>query len=570
MDWYITNNNRNTRLKTNFKTDQNNKNYPAFYIDGYVLPRQKIFEKYCNLNQEDLIRTLYNQNKDNFIKDIKGIFIIIIFEEDSFKVFNDRQGIKKWFIYQNSNTFFISNSMEMISKQFPLSIDFDRIAVFSLTSHFINGLTSFRSVTASMPGQMLTFKEGEINSIYYWKPGFLLEKRNPIKRKSNYYSIAWANLVHSYIKYYKPKEIAVTITGGNDSRMVLAALLPFKDNLHGFTYGNPCSYDVHVAVLIRDRLNLKYSNYYVSNPTSSWFKCHAKQLVRYGNSLINIHRAHRNDALDQEKKYYPGTEMIYTGLMGGEYIKEPQYNVVIPGLFYKLRNTNERKALVLIKNLLIERGINLSEINLKKVYDYLQEFLNLGNGFNKKEQKFIYTYYFYGCAHHSQDSNIFLRHIKYLVNPFMDVDFLELIADHPDWYLNKFSNILHRLRHSEFLISITDRLAPELSYIPYAKRGQYTADELLRHKPQYFFKRVKYFFKKDLKNYPSNFPMGCWLNDFCIQEINNFSPIINKIFSKQFIEHQLAVLKDVKTEEYWHLVTNPINISMIYEHYRKI
>ncbi|HEM48700.1 MAG TPA: hypothetical protein ENO27_00685, partial [Caldithrix sp.] len=436
MDWFITNNNTYKKLQTNIKINNHGKNYPIIFIDGYVLPRQKVFEKYCDLNQEDLIKTLYKQNRNEFIKYIKGIFIIIIFEEDGFRLITDRQGIKKYFSYQSRDIFYISSSLELLANQFSLSLDFDKIAVFSLTSHFINGLTSFSNVKASMPGQLITYKGGEIKSEYYWKPGFLLENRKPKKNKFDYYSMAWENLIHNYIKYLKPKEIAVTMTGGNDSRMVLAALLPYKDSLHGFTYGNPCSCDVHIANLIRDKLNLRHTNYYVSNPTSAWFRHHSKQLIRYGNSLINIHRAHRKDAIEQDKKYHPNTEMIYTGLMGGEYIKEPIYNVTIPDLFYKLRNTNESKAFVMIRNLLIRSGINLSEIRIRKVYDYLLEFLDLGKGFGIKEQKFIYTYYYYGCAHHSQDSNIFLRYIKYLVNPFMDVDFLEMIADYPGWYIN--------------------------------------------------------------------------------------------------------------------------------------
>lgn len=567
MSWYITNKS-SFILGTDKKYDTNIQS--EIIIDGYVVPRFDVFEQYQHLGQKELINQLYQNYQKNFIHYVKGVFTIIMINPKGFEIYSDRHSIKKYFIFKNDKEFFISNSLSLISENFNLEVSNENVALFSLTSHFFNGNTFFKNIESNLPAEYISFESNELVKSNYWKPEEIFKKNRP-KTSKEHYANNWSAIVGSYITFLDPKKISLTLTGGNDSRMVLAALLAQKISFHSFTFGNPSSYDGFISNKIKETIKLDHNFYYVENPTKEWFLKQAEELITYGQGLINIHRAHRNDAIKKVKEQIRDVEMVFTGLVGGEYFKEPSFdNVTLPLIFKSLITTKSKaEGISIVYEHLKRMEFNTDQINLEQVYFKLKKFLNYGIGLNYKEKKFLYTYLFYGCAHHTQDSNVFSKHIKFVVNPFMDIDFIEIMASHPKWYVNKKFNFLNRFFHSHFFIETTHILAPQLSTIPYAKKGKYTADDILNHKCLYLLKRFLYFIKKDRDQYPANFPMEEWLYNFCKDEMSKFSPEITGLVNYQKLNNLLEQLRSQTTEKNWHIVTNPINWNLIYENYKK-
>lgn len=575
MHWYITDLNiDNSDLLTIFETNISNvdinKSEPLFYIDGFVIPRMQIFEAYCKYNQNQLLRKLFEEHGLEFIKYVKGVFTIILFIGNKFYIFNDHQSIKKYFIYQKNNSFFITNSLELLSKKTKLSVDFENAAIFTMFSHFFDGQTLFQDVLSCRPAQLVSFIEGRLLINYYWKPLEILktEKRKgtPIKQ----YSKFWSKLIKSYIDYLNPKGISLTLTGGNDSRMVLSALYSEKIEFKSFIFGNPSSLDGIVSKEIAKELKLDHSFYFVENPTSEWFGNEAIEILQFGNSLVNIHRAHRNNAVKQELKRFPKSEMIITGLVGGELFKEPQFdNITIPTFFEADSYINNKKsAHNYIKTRLSLKGVKIDNVDISKVYEKLISFANYTNGLREKEAKFIYTFLFYACAHHTQDANVFGKHFNFVINPFMDIDFLYEMASYKNWFVNKKSYPWTKLFHSQFYAAITDILLPQLSNIPYAKNGSYTANDLLRNKVLYLIKRSKTILGScRVKNYPQSFPMGTWTRVYSEAQLENMPEVLERIFDVEKLKNMLEIIKDKKTEASWHCVTNPINLKLNYLHF---
>lgn len=576
MNWYITNRINNCLRKesvfnTNILERTNQDTVVSIYFDGYVIPRNEYYNQYKDYPKPELIRTLFLKFGKDFIHYVKGSFTIIIFLNDIFYIFSDIHSIKKYFIYRRGNEFCISNSLKHITNNYEITIDYENVAIFTLFSHFINGATIFKEVISAKPGQILTFDGYVLSEEFYWKPEYFLQNRKQKKVSIECFSKKWGNIISNYIEYFNPGGISATLTGGNDSRMVLAALLSLKRDFHAFSYGNPYSFDAVIAKKISQEVNLNYTNHYVSQPTSSWLEDHSERLIITGNSLINIHRAHRNDAVEREKNIFPDSEMIFTGLMGGEYLKEPSYDgIVIPALFEKLCNFRSKTdAFSYIKNQLDSIGVITKTLSINEIYNRILQILDNRYGLSHKEKKFIYTFYFYGCSHHTQDANVFGKYFKYVVNPFMDIDFLEMLSEYDKWYLNKKINITNRFFHSELFVAVTDLLSPELSGIPYAKKGSYTAHDLLRNKRQYLIKRMLYLVTRDREKYPQNFPIGEWMSDFCNKYLKSISSEISDIFNIDFIMAQLEATKNITKEESWHMITNPLNIDLIYKYYGK-
>jgi hypothetical protein len=567
MNWYITNFTELSNNNYNFHSNlvDKSKDYAVFHIDGYILPRQSIYDEYKDLDQYEVLKTLFYKHSYNFINYIKGIFNIVVFIGNNFYVFNDRHGIKKVFIYQKNNLFIISNSLEFIANKVELSLSKENAALFCLLEHFVNGITLFNEVSYSNPATTISFQNKELSFSNYWKPSSLFKM--PInKKRYAYLAEEWKNIIKNHVKYLQPKKNSITLTGGNDSRMVLAGLLKNGITTNSFSFGNPSSADGFIAKETASYININYNNHYIKKPSKKWFKYYSNKIITQGNSLINIHRAHRMDAIEKEKSINPDTEMLFGGFLGGEYIKGLSYDDYIISKFIRLYESRKNYGIDrLIRDLLYEKKIFHEEIDISIVKNKMKFIFEIGENFQKKQREFLYAFYLYGHAHHSQDISIITEKIKYSVNPFMDIDFLELLAESPYWFVNKKTTFLyHKLFSSKLHIKTTDYLAPQLSRIPYAKKGEYTANEFINKPLRYIFKRVRSI--NNNKSYAPNFPLEDWLKNYSIQELNYFYEDLRSIFNVKKLRNELEEL-DSHSEKDWHIITNPINLSLILKHY---
>ncbi len=540
---------------------------PLFYIDGYILPRMAIFEEYKEYSQEELLPILYKKHGEKFIDYIKGVFNIIIINGNSFQIYNDRHSIKRVFIYTEGYYFYISNNLQSIRDNFDFSMDPESVAIFCLFNHFVNGDTIFKRVRTSEAASKLDFSGKQLIISAYWKPHDLFRGKADSTPKDSAFTVFWDYLITNYIKYLKPGQVSITLTGGVDSRLVLAPLLHKQHRVHAFSYGDPNSFDAVLARQISERSKIPYENYYVSSASPEWLCDQADKLIRIGDTLINMHRAHRNDASEKEITLFPGTEMIFTGLMGGEYLKEPLFgNAALPELFTKFKKGKEGYFRNMLINMLEEKCINTKAIDIDCVYNRITSFLSRAYHPDPKKSKFLITYNYYGSIHHAQDSAIYNYHFRNVVNPFMDIDFLERISYSPDWYINN-SNPFHKFFHSGVFIRATDQLAPVLSGVPYAKRGQYTANDFLNRPIMYLIKRFSYLFTRDKLKYPVNFAIGDWLYNFSKKQLETLHPDLENIIRNESLFEKLENIRSETTESRWYPVTNPINLSMYLKAY---
>lgn len=563
MNWFITNLSVKAEDDTLFHSNIDTR----IYIEGYIVPRLGVFKKYNHFSESQLVETLFADYQFDFIKYIKGAFTLILFVDNNFYIYSDRHSLKKYFVWQVGAKFFISNSLDTMKTHCDLKISKEDVAVFSLTSHFIGSNTAFQNVRMNTPAQRTFLNGKELINESYWRPQDVFSK-SVTYSDINTVSQHWSDIVTSYIEFLKPENISLTITGGNDSRMILAALLFKNIDVHTFTFGNPLSFDGFIVDKLKKTIYLKHDYYFVEEPTIEWFKERAIELIDFGNGLINIHRAHRLHAIMQEKRKYQ-SDMLFTGLVGGEYFKETFYDdTTIPKIFHELQEQKAKpEQLQIIRDRLLKSGFKIECLDIEKVRSKLFDFLKNGEGYSEKQKKFIYTYLFYGCCHHIQDANIFLEHVKYVVNPFMDIDFVEIIALQPQWYVNRKVNFFNRFFHSRFYIEVTDKLVPQLAHVPFAKKGMYTSHDLLKNPFLYIIKRLFYYISRDQNKFAESFPMGEWLYEYCIEQLSDLSPEVQSLFNEDQLRLFLENNKGKTTEKSWHTVTNVINLDLITKHF---
>ncbi|APF20141.1 hypothetical protein Calab_0559 [Caldithrix abyssi DSM 13497] len=533
----------------------------SYFLEGYFVPRISENEKYRKLDFTELLGELFKKYKMNFINHIKGVFNLVLFVNDEFYIFNDRHSLKKFFIYQDGQYFIISNNIKLISEKIKLEFSKENAIIFYLFEHFINGKTLFDKVEYSKPASLIKYSK-RLAISNYWNPESLIKQK--IRKYSfDYLANQWKSIIGGYIDFLSPKDITMTLTGGNDSRMLLTGLLANKIKPNAFTFGNPESSDGVIAKQIADYVGLNYHNYFVTEPTKEWFEKYALKIIEMGNTLINIHRAHRLDAIENEIQNNPDNEMILCGFMGGDYIKGIIYDDYITAKFMRLWKYSAISEVDKIKEILTYHLIDYKEFDLEYILNQIKTFPYLNNINDDIIREFYFLFYVLGAVHVYQDSHIFSSKIKFLVNPFMDVDFLELLFSSPYSMLHKNNsedNFHRKLKYPEFAVNINYLLAPELSQIPYAKKGFYSDEEYLSNKIVYILKRLWRYRSK--YKYPQNFPYGIWMKEFVETQLIDLHPYVKEIIKSGLLIEKLEKDRHLTTEGYWHRFTNPINISM--------
>ncbi len=578
----IISNSKSSLLNINkyaFQTDKDDlitkhSNELIIVLDGYIIPRYAYYEELKQYSKSDLIAYLYQKHSLDFVNYIKGSFVIIIIDKEKVYVINDFHSFKKFYFYQKGDELLITNELSQINKLKKLTPDNENIAMFCLMEHFVGGYSLFQNVYYSSPATILQINslssDTSIRQYFHIEDLVLLKKKKITIREFSHF---WANMINDYVEYLQAKNIGMTITGGNDSRMILSALLYKGINTNLFSFGNSKSYDVVVAKKIAQEIQYNYNNYEVSNPSCNWFSSFAEKILSQNNSLINIHRAHRLDAIEKELGQNPNTDILFGGFMGGDYVKGLIYDdYITPHFLWEYEfGKNKHNLDFLIPNSLKKLGIIINNIRISELKNRIASLTFINNS-DFKTRKISTLFHLVGSMHDWQDTTIFNSKVKYVINPFMDIDFLEKLYSSNYSFIDVRRNFLYdkiRIDRSDFHIGITNYLAENLSGIEYAKRGHYNAKEYLKNNPILLTTKRLIRLKKD-KEYPQNFPYGQWVKEYIVEQIKKArEEDSTSLFDwNKLLDSIKQEKKTSFTEKELHYYTNPINIYLNIEQYK--
>lgn len=549
-------------------------------IDGYLLPRTAHHSRYARMEPAQLAVQLYNEYGDGFIEYIKGSFIIVlVIPGRGFSIFTDRLGLRKVFYFyrEDGGDFILSNRFHSIAGNVETKPDVTAVALEALMHHYIDGTTFLEGIRYSSPASRIVGDEsGRTLSFHtYWDCTRLLDLEtadiSPGEMAGEFKTIT-----RNYIDYLKPGKVSVTLTGGLDSRTILAALLNIGIRPHAFTYGHPESLDVATALEIAGKCDLKYHNHYVQ-PTAGWFSQQSEEIVDKGDSITQLHRAHRLAAIRMETEAHPDTDMVMGGYMGGEYIRNFYYDgVTVPG-FVKSWLHGQGDKRELIRDTLEERFLGPPTVDTDRIYDVLaaQPYFNDSTE-SLKVREFFLTFLLLAGTHHSQDLHLFGHFIKYPVPVYLDIDFLHLIfrsrfnflngADNPG---SRYKKYMKRIKGAELYCEFIENFSPVLAGIPFAKKGYYSAHEYVTNStPLLTAKRVKRY-ALNRRETPANFALGAWMADFTKWQLNRVgkdSPAAG-VFDMEKAKHRLNAVPPPPYEKDWRRYTDIIWLHLATKHY---
>ena len=535
--------------------------FSQWVMEGYLLPRKNEPEAYFKLKAEELADALFGKYGEQFVHHVKGNFTLIQLNQDGFKIYSDRFGIKKYFYWQRGKEFIISSELKEITKQINAQPSAENMAIYALTYHFTGGRTLFAGVMHNLPGQIIEYNDGTFKTSYYWRPEQLLNL-SKIDVQINDISNSLIAVIESNIKLIDQNSISLSLTGGADTRNLLAVFMKLGVRPHLYTYGNPASADCSKARIIADGLSLEHEIYDIQMDEQI-FEKYARKIIRSSGGLASIHRAHRLIAVEREKEV---ANAMFLGTLGGEYIKgvsEDDY--IVPSIVYDNWD-HEDLSEENIVNCLRNKFLKPEAIDIYSLRTFLIDQPFFKN--DRTNRKLFALTHITAHLHDAQDVNLYETVMNRVYTPFLDIDYFELIFFSKYTFNNKEeikNKYLKRIENPVYASEFLNIVYPELLKYEYA--GEHKPSEVLFNK--YYAAMVKQIRKKIRLEYPPNFPLGRWMEEFVRTELPtcHHYQILQDTFDLEGLQKELNNYRHIPKEAYWLKFTNPIMMKYILDEY---
>jgi asparagine synthase (glutamine-hydrolysing) len=182
------------------------------------------------------------EDEPDFPKQLNGRFHGIVTDRRHEKaiLFNDRFGLQRLYYYEGQDAFYFAAEAKAILKVRPelRSIDPRSLGEFIVCGCALENRTLFPGIHVLPPGSAWVFRGGELEkkNVYFQPREW--EEEEPLKPET-YYSNLRDVFVRNLPRYFNGKErVGVSLTGGLDTRIIMAWRKAPPDSLPCYTFGS--------------------------------------------------------------------------------------------------------------------------------------------------------------------------------------------------------------------------------------------------------------------------------------------------------------------------------------------
>ena len=364
-------------------------------------------------------------------------------------------------------------------------------------------------------------------------------------------------IITEHVKGFAEREVSITITGGMDSRVILACLLKAGLKPNCFTYGNPNSIDVINAKNLCEALGLKFQNVCQKSPTKEWYHKWVLETIKRDQGNSHLHRAHRTAAIAEHVEEY-NPKLIFTGHMGGEGLRGLTYNNYFASPFFEWVNEEKMKPLEAAKKVLEDYFVRTEKVDWDDLTNKVMQLPWMQH--DKQTNKFYFLYDLVGEIHHAQDIRLYKTYVPEVVPVFLQKEYLDTLFSSPFHFLNKKPGIWGRLQNPYVHSNLIEYIYPQLLDYPLA--NGFSPKDYLRGL-WYVVPKKAFNNMKSKKKYSPTFSYGQWYVDFVKEHSQNISPEIWEFYDKQKYMYALENNRHQANEGYWHKFSNPIYFDLV-------
>jgi asparagine synthase (glutamine-hydrolysing) len=285
-----------------------------------------------------------------FVSHLDGLFhgLLVDGRAASVTLFNDRYGMHRLCYHESNEAFYFAAEAKAILAARPdLCVPSPQaLGEFLACSCVLENRTIFKDIAVIPAGSRWTFRNGaSIHKEKYFDPKEW-EEQVPLDNES-YYQGLRESLAKTLPHYFDgPQRTAVALTGGMDTRVILAQHTPTAGSLPTYTFGGmfrDCR-DVKIARKVADTCGQTHDVITVDNDFLSNFPRYAERTVYLTEGGVDVYRA--SDLYVSEKARLIAPAKV-VGTYGSEIVRHAvMFKPMLPadGLFHGEMASDIRRA----------------------------------------------------------------------------------------------------------------------------------------------------------------------------------------------------------------------------------
>lgn len=255
------------------------------FADQEVLDRLKKRGHEFNRSDASYLIHLYEDDEEKFLQNLNGWFsgILIDLRKGKIILFNDRYGMQRIFYHEKKDTIYFSSEIKSLLKVCPdlRNTDNQGLGELFACGFVLENRTLFSNVFSLPGGSAWTYHNGcSAKKSYYFKPSTW--ENQPVLEKEVFYKKLRETFHNILPRYFNSKDlIGMSLTGGLDSRMILACIDIPPGKLPFYTFGGmyrDC-YDVKVSRKVADAYHQSHNVLLLGKEFLSDFPNHAEKSI---------------------------------------------------------------------------------------------------------------------------------------------------------------------------------------------------------------------------------------------------------------------------------------------------
>jgi hypothetical protein len=441
------------------------------------------------LSPQHLLR-LYQSYGSGCIKQVKGSFILLIFDEESqeYFVFQSRLGL--YFIYyqQDEDHLVISTSLKNIQRCSPKQSEINPLAIlhYKVFDYPLDDVTLLKGSYNLEPCHYLAYDLKGVTTTAYFDYRQVIKDEGKISWENLYESIpgTFNNAVEQLTLDY-PK-VCSAITSGFDSRTIMSKLLNQQNDVLYYSWGIKDSFEVNIPKAICQQLKVNYKPIFLDDQFVESYDYFAKQAVYWSDALGTTSRANHTYGYSKLSAF---SNYFITGILGSELLKPRNckgylYTDSFLELLYT--KTKEDRTRILEKIIAgeLENGFLDRELVQQCKDEFIQHAIKYFEQLCTDTEAYRNLYYFFlteGFRKFFGSEIHGCRIYGTIVTPYGDDDFIKLLLSSPIPGLNNYA----------FTGNIKSSRKGSLSYLPIIEHN---------YDPLMDIKTGRHFTPRDLKS----------------------------------------------------------------------
>jgi asparagine synthase (glutamine-hydrolysing) len=294
------------------------------YSDNSELNNLRARGHHFNSGDASYLIHMYEELGAGFLQNLNGGFCGLLGDLRTQKIilFNDRYGLNRVYFHQSERGFYFASQAKCLLKVLPelRRLELDSLGEFLSCGCVLQNRTLFEKMMLLPPGSAWTFTGGQLTEKTTYFDGRPWEEQPELEPGAYYEELktAWQRLLPRYFRGDAP--IALSMTGGVDSRMILGWALRTAGQLPCYTFGGryrDCA-DVKISQQLARLCGQKHEVLPIGDEFLSHFPGLAEKAVYLSDGACDVTGAIDLYVQERARRIAP---VRVTGTNGGEILR---------------------------------------------------------------------------------------------------------------------------------------------------------------------------------------------------------------------------------------------------------